>query len=395
MSFLFLFSYPKFNAYSAPESADACAQIGSGSNAEVEVKNNKRSLSCWCVFKWGAIGLGVYLCANVLFRILTKIALFCGSLRSIGEDTINYGDDICFEDITEEINGKNIIIGRKFWCNNLSDCDLKGINVIFFNGNGGSVLNDNMHLGSDGKMIYLTRKGAIVYAIDRRGYGNRKNFFGPLSMSESTIFEDGEHAFNYVLNKTGRNQKIIVAGYSLGGQVAIHVWRYAQEKRLEHKLAGIILHSPLNNFNKVAGEIFKPLEWILNFMFINRKEFKEIEKLKPTEVPSYWCSGFTKDFVNLGITVCGKNSSKEILGDIKREVSDHLYRVNKIKNARVIMNNSSHMGNFSTNPSTSEEEHEFSQFNEFLSSLRNYNGSMSSYEMERIGSKESEHLLAS
>ena len=336
----------------------------------------------------GPVTIGVgYLLANISTRMLTKVGLFIGAFQSVNQqihDTMKkYYDSINveYEEICENVDGKFVVIGRKYWCNKVSDHSLENINVIFFSGNGGSVLNDEFHLGVNGKLIYLMQKGATVYTIDYRGFGNRKFWLGPLSMSEETIFEDGEKTLQYVLNES-ENKKIALVGYSMGGQVLIHVWRYMQEENLESKLAGVILHSPLNNFNKVAGKIFRPLEWLLNVMFINLNSFKELKKIKPTKVPSYWYSGYTEsiaEFVDLITTVCGHSYVDMKPSEAAKEVKKTLEDMG-IRNTHVVMNRASHLANhnfekttyegladhnFKT-PTTDEELNEMDEFKKFV-----------------------------
>ena len=316
-----------------------------------------------------------YASLNILSRLLTQIALFFGSFQAVNKNNnINYDNQILSEEIIENINNEPVVIGKKYFCNTSSNSSLKKINIIFFNGNGGSVLNDKMHLGPNGKLIYLIKKGATVYTIDYTGYGNRKKFFGPFAMSESTIFEDGENIFNYVLNKN-KNKKIIIYGYSLGGQVAMHVWHYIQENNLEYKLAGVILHSPLNNFNKVAGKIFKPLEYLLNLMLINLNKFQEFKKLKATKVPSYWYSGYTEDsseFVDLKTTIFG-DSDYNISKEKATEIIINKLKAKNIENAHVIMNEMSHMGNHNIISDKKEEQYEINEFKKFIKKIEDAN----------------------
>ncbi len=129
-----------------------------------------------------------YASLNILSRALTQIALFFGAFQTVNKNnSINYDNQIVSEEILENINDEPVVIGKKYFCNISSSSSLKNINIIFFNGNGGSVLNDEMHLGPNGKLIYLIKKGATVYTIDYTGYGNRKKFFGPFAMSEKYI----------------------------------------------------------------------------------------------------------------------------------------------------------------------------------------------------------------
>ena len=313
------------------------------------------------------IGVG-YAIANIGTRALTKIGLFIGAFQSVNPE-INrtmkeYYDSINveYEEIREDVDGKSVVIGRKYWCNRALDHSLENINVIFFSGNGGSVLNDEFHLGVNGKLIYLMQKGATVYAIDYRGFGNRKFWLGPFSMSEETIFADGERTFQYVFDRS-KNKRIVLFGYSMGGQILMHVWRYTQEKAVESKLAGVILHSPLNNFNKVAGKIFRPLEWLLNVMFINISSFKELKNIKPTSVPSYWYSGYTEgisEFVDMITTVCGlpyiDMQPSEAAQKVKQTLEDM-----GIMNAHVVMNKASHLANHNFEKTTYEglDNHNF------------------------------------
>ena len=336
---------------------------------------NKENSESNKIKNW-VIGLAAgYASLNILSRALTQIALFFGAFQTVNKNnSINYDNQIVSEEILENINDESVIIGKKYWCNNNSNSSLKNINVVFFNGNGGSVLNDEMHLGPDGKLVYLIKKGATVYTIDYTGYGNRKKFFGPFAMSENSIFKDGEDIFNYVLNESV-NKKIIIYGYSLGGQVAMHVWRYIQENNLENKLAGVILHSPLNNFNKVAGKIFKPLEYLLNLMLINLNKFREFEKLKATKVPSYWYSGYTEDsseFVDLKTTICG-DSDYNISKEEAIEIIINKLKEKNIENAHVVMNKISHMGNYSIISDKKEEQYEINEFKKFIQKIADAN----------------------
>ncbi len=338
------------------------------------------------------IGVG-YAIANIGTRALAKIGLFIGAFQSVNPE-INrtmreYYDSINveYEEIREDVDGKSVVIGRKYWCNRVLDHSLENINVIFFSGNGGSVLNDEFHLGVNGKLIYLMLKGATVYVIDYRGFGNRRFWLGPFLMSEETVFADGERIFQYVFDRS-KNKRIVLFGYSMGGQVLMHVWRYAQERGLEYILAGVILHSPLNNFNKVAGKIFRPLEWLLNAMFVNVNSFKELKNIRPTSVPSYWYSGYTEgisEFVDLMTTVCGRSYVDMAPHFAAQEVKQTLESMG-IKNAYVFMNKASHLANhkfekttyegldnynFKT-PTTDEEIGEMNEYKKFVDVMADF-----------------------
>ena len=324
-----------------------------------------------------------YASSNILVRALTKIAVFPAAFQNIDknknfENNNNNNNKILSEEIIENINKKPVVIGKKYWCNSSQDSsqdfNLKNINIIFFNGNGGSVLNDNMHLGPDGKLIYLIKQGATVYTIDYTGYGNRKKFLGSFSMSENTIFKDGEDIFNYVLNKTKNKEKIMLYGYSLGGQAAMHTWNYAQKNNLENKLAGVILHSPLNKFKKVVKKISNILEYLLNLMLINLN-FDEFDKLGPTEIPSYWYSGYTEDsseFVDLKTTICGDSNYDKSKNEAIKMVKNKL-QSKGIKNAYVVMNKVSHIGNYNINSQNKEEQYEINEFKKFINKIQNNN----------------------
>lgn len=133
--------------------------------------------------------------------------------------------------------------------------------IIFFHGNGGNIYNNQERI----TLFQSLWVNALMF--DYRGYGKSE---GNIE-KESDIYTDGESAYNYVVQRGTKPEKIIIWGQSLGGAVAMHTAQWKPIKRT-------IIESTFTSMDEIAAETypFLPTSLMLRFHFDNLSKIADI-----------------------------------------------------------------------------------------------------------------------
>ncbi len=139
--------------------------------------------------------------------------------------------------------------------------DLKNFKtILYFHGNAGS-LENRIH-----KLNHFGDMDINFLIIAWRGFSGNKG-----KPSESGLYEDGESAINWLLNRGVKEENIIIYGESLGTGVATHL---SQNKNF----AGIILETPFTSMIDAAKTFYPyiPVALLLKDKFDNKSKIKNI-----------------------------------------------------------------------------------------------------------------------
>ena len=115
--------------------------------------------------------------------------------------------------------------------------------------------------------------GFSVFILDYRGYGRSPGEFP----TESTVYEDVETAWNYLVNERGiPPNKVVIYGHSLGGAIAIDLAHRHQDA------AGAIIECSFTSMRDMVDyqyPIFNmfPIDWILTNRFDSSRKVKELK----------------------------------------------------------------------------------------------------------------------
>jgi uncharacterized protein len=140
--------------------------------------------------------------------------------------------------------------------------------ILLFHGSDGNI-SDALPQG-----IFFRNLGFSVVLLEYRGYGQSKGDFP----TEKQVFEDGQIAYNYLVNEKNINpNNIIVYGHSLGGALAIDLASHNPE------IGGLILQSTITNMMDTlkADKKYKylPLDLIIT------EKFNSIDKISSLQMP--------------------------------------------------------------------------------------------------------------
>jgi uncharacterized protein len=107
--------------------------------------------------------------------------------------------------------------------------------TLFLHGNGGNLTHRLPH------MRQITRAGSALLIPDYRGYG--KSAGAP---SESGLYADAGAAYQWLIDRGYRPERIVIHGESLGTAVAVDL-------ASRRGCAGVVLEAPFNSAGAVAG----------------------------------------------------------------------------------------------------------------------------------------------
>lgn len=154
------------------------------------------------------------------------------------------------------------------------DARKNGKAVILFSGSGGTNKDQLLPIAEQ-----YAQQGYICYGIDYRGFGksgtekitDKGKKFSSGMISENRIYEDSRIIYNYVLKQGFSPNNIILHGFSLGGAVAsnlaVEISQKAQGKGDDHKLGGLVMHSPMTSTSEMGkdqgNEIIKGIGGLL------------------------------------------------------------------------------------------------------------------------------------
>ena len=132
--------------------------------------------------------------------------------------------------------------------------------ILYFHGNAGS-LENRIH-----KLNHFKNLDINFLIIAWRGFSGNEG-----KPSEKGLYEDGDSAVKWLLNKGIEEKNIILYGESLGTGIATHI---SQNKNF----AGVILETPFTSMVDVAKTFYPyiPVSLVLKDKFENKKKMKNI-----------------------------------------------------------------------------------------------------------------------
>ncbi|MCG5057189.1 MAG: alpha/beta fold hydrolase [Limnoraphis sp. WC205] len=122
--------------------------------------------------------------------------------------------------------------------------------------------------------------GLSVFLIDYRGYGRSTKRIP----TETTVYEDVEKAWNYLIHERGINpHHIFVFGHSLGGAIAIDLASKHPE------IAGLIIESSFTSIRKMVD--FQKRYWMFPIDLLLTQTFNSISKVSQLKMPILFTHG--------------------------------------------------------------------------------------------------------
>lgn len=134
--------------------------------------------------------------------------------------------------------------------------------------------------------------GFSVFIMDYRGYGISQGDFP----TESTVYEDAETAWNYLVKQRGISpKKIVIYGHSLGGAIAIEL------ADRHPNAAGAIIECSFTSMRDMVDYQYPyfnvfPIDWILTH------RFDSIAKVKSLKMPVLFTHGTADDVVPIDMS---------------------------------------------------------------------------------------------
>ena len=132
--------------------------------------------------------------------------------------------------------------------------------ILYFHGNAGS-LENRIH-----KLNHFRNMNLNFLIIAWRGFSGNSG-----KPSEKGLYEDGNSAIKWLLNRGVEEKNIVIYGESLGTGVATQL---SQNKNY----AGVILETPFTSMTDTARKFYPyiPVELLLKDKFDNKKKIKNI-----------------------------------------------------------------------------------------------------------------------
>ncbi len=136
--------------------------------------------------------------------------------------------------------------------------------LLWFHGNA-----ENIGYGL-GQIVFYSRLGVNVLAVDYRGYGRSEG-----SPNETGVYRDADAAYDYLVQVRHIQPKnIFVYGHSLGGAVAIDL-------ASRRECGGLIAQSSFTSIRDMARRTFRiPL-----FEYIPKSRFDSLAKIRQVRAP--------------------------------------------------------------------------------------------------------------
>lgn len=137
--------------------------------------------------------------------------------------------------------------------------DPKGV-LLYFHGNAG----DLSRWGTIA--TFFVQKKYDVIIMDYRTYGKSNGV-----LSETALFEDAQHFYDYTLDRYAEDE-VIIYGRSLGCAIGTQL-------ASNNKAAKLVLETPFYNLYDVAKERFSylPLKVLLNYKFESNVNIKNVD----------------------------------------------------------------------------------------------------------------------
>ncbi len=182
-------------------------------------------------------------------------------------------DSIHAEDVTLTIS-KGVSI-HAWWCSPKDWTVEKGA-MLFCHGNAGNL----SHRG-DRIRLFHEHLGLAVMIFDYPGYGKSTG-----KPSEKGCYESAEVARDWILEKGIAPEKIIFAGTSLGGGVAI-------EMATRHPCRALV---SVSTFTSIPDMAAKQFPWLPSRPFI-RNRFENLKKIEKCEAPLFLAHGTSDSLI--------------------------------------------------------------------------------------------------
>jgi uncharacterized protein len=164
--------------------------------------------------------------AGIVYALQTSMIFFPGKLRADFRFDLSQGGEEIFLRTTDEESINALYFPRT----------RKEV-ILYFHGNAGD-LSGWQYIAQD-----FTSLDYSFLIIDYRGYGKSTGV-----ITEKGLYEDGEAAYQFLVNQKGyAPHEIIIYGRSIGTGVAV-------ETAARHKPKGVILESPFTSLKKLARQ---------------------------------------------------------------------------------------------------------------------------------------------
>jgi hypothetical protein len=153
--------------------------------------------------------------------------------------------------------------------------------LLFLHGNADNISENLRHSNR------FHRLGFSVLIVDYRGYGLSEGNFP----TESTVYEDVETAWNYLVNQRGiPPEKIVIYGHSLGGAIAIDL------ASRQPQAAGAIIEASFTSMRDMVDYQY-PYFNIFPIDLILTHRFDSINKVKNLKMPILFTHGTADEVV--------------------------------------------------------------------------------------------------
>ena len=176
--------------------------------------------------------------------------------------------------------------------------------VIYFHGNAGNIYNRIPDLNK------IRNMGFNVFGLSYRGYAKSEG-----EPSEKGLYQDGDAAFDYIVNHLGfKLENIFIIGRSIGSTVAVNVAQYK-------KIKGLILITPLTNAKELSKNMgFGMLSSFIGSVFDNKAKIKNIIS------PLLIIHGSKDDVIpyKMGVELYNKANHPKQFVEIKNAVHNNL-----------------------------------------------------------------------
>ena len=206
--------------------------------------------------------------------------IFPGKMTQGTQDSRDFGEyqDFIVEIETVKLNKVCLLYGE-----GLSFCEqqkenLSGFSLLFFYGNGMCLSRSTYHFD------YFRKMGVNVVIVEYVGYGTSTG-----NASEEGCYEAAEAAYKFLVHAKGFHpEKIIIAGWSLGAAVGIHI-------ASRHTVSGLILLSAFTSISDEAAQSLPLPKWLIEMTVPER--FDNLNKISQVKCPVFVSHGTKDDIV--------------------------------------------------------------------------------------------------
>lgn len=223
--------------------------------------------------------LGIAYLGGCLFLLIAQNRFIFFPKREINTTPQDY--QFKYEDVwlSVETRGKEERIHGWWIPANSNDFREEFPVLLYLHGNGSHI---GCHLKN---VVNFHQLGLSVFLIDYRGYGYSSDRFP----SESSVYQDGERALNYLIQERGiKREKIFVYGHSLGGAIGIHTASQVE------KLGGLIIEGSFTSMREMID--YLGYYWMFPINLLLHQRFNSADKIPKIKTPLLFIHG-TEDEV--------------------------------------------------------------------------------------------------